>query len=58
MSEEGTLLKITIQLFSFKDMHNLIEMTLMCLLVLGINQNIIKVNHHEIANVRFEYLIH
>ena len=58
MSEEGTLLKITIQLLSFKDMHNLIEMILMRLLVLGINQNIIKVDHHELANIRFEYLIH
>ena len=46
MSEKGTFLKVTIQLLTFKDMHNLMEVILVSLLVLGIDENIIEVYHH------------
>ena len=58
MSEEGTFLKISIQLLTFKDMHDLIEVILVCLLVLGVDKNIIKIDHHELANEWSEDLIH
>jgi len=58
MSEKGTFLKVTKQLLTFKNKHDLIKMILMRLLVLRVDKNIIEVNYHKLANVMLEYLIH
>ena len=42
MSEKGTFLKVTKQLSTFKNMHDLSEMILVLLLILLVNQNIIE----------------
>jgi len=58
MSEKGTFLKVTKQLFSFKNNQDLCKVMLMLLLILAINQNVIEVYNHKFTNVRPEYLIH
>jgi len=58
MSEKGTFLNVTKKLLTFKNKHDLRKMILMLLLILRVNQNIIKVNNHKLANVWPEYLIH
>jgi len=58
MSEKGAFLKITKQFLMFKNKHDLSKMILMLLLVLGVNQDIIKVYNHKLCNIRLEYLIH
>ena len=58
MSEKGTFLKVTKQSLTFQNKHDLGEMILMLLLILGINQDIIEVNYHKLANVQPNHLIH
>ena len=58
MSEKSIFPKVTVQLLTFKNKHDLVKMILMRLLVFGVNHNIIKVDHHKFANIRLEYLIH
>jgi len=58
MSEKGTFLKVMKQSLMFQNKHNLGEIILMLLLILGINQDIIKVNYHKLANIQPTHMIH
>jgi len=57
-SEKGALFEILVQLFTFKHFHNLSQMILVLFLIVAEDQNIIKINDNELANIRFEYLVH
>jgi len=58
MSEKGIFLKVTKLSLTFQNKHNLGKMILMLLLILGINQDIIEVNCHELVNVWPKHLMH
>ena len=58
MCEKGAPLKVAKELLPFKNSHDRSEVVLALFLILTIDQNVVKIDHHKVTNVRPKHLVH
>ena len=56
--KKGALFKVAKEFLPFKNSHDLGKVVLVLFLILTIYQNVIKIDHHKVTNVRPKHLVH
>ena len=58
MCVKGALFKVAKEFLLFKNSHDLGEVVLVLFLILTIDQNVVKIDHHKMTNGKPKHLVH